>query len=121
MHSTLYSTFQYTEGKLKSLKVSVTYPLPLKPNIVKALLLLDDEGVVPPVRVPPLPPDAFVKVEVVVILKEEEEGLDLDDWFCAGCHGREGGAWRCPVSRVAGDQYLASLFLTDFTRQLVRR
>ena len=32
------------------------------------------------------PEDAFVKVEVVV--KEEEEGLELDDWFCAGSHGR---------------------------------
>ena len=42
---------------------------------------MDEAGVVPP-----MPPDAFVKVEVVV--KEEEEGLDLDDWFCAGSHGR---------------------------------
>eukprot|EP00964_Phaeocystis_antarctica_P159564 scaffold130644_cov57-Phaeocystis_antarctica.AAC.2 len=33
-----------------------------------------------------MPPDVFFKVEVVV--KEEEEGLDLDDWFCAGSHGR---------------------------------
>ena len=54
--------------------------MPLRP-IVRALLLIDEAGVVPP-----MPPDAFVKVEVVV--KEEEEGLDLDDWFCAGSHGR---------------------------------
>ena len=39
--------------------------MPLRPNIFQALLLLDEEGVVPP-----MPPDAFVKVEDVV--KEEE-------------------------------------------------
>ena len=38
--------------------------MPLRP-IVRALLLIDEAGVVPP-----MPPDAFVKVEVVV--KEEE-------------------------------------------------
>ena len=37
--------------------------MPLRP-IVRALLLMDEAGVVPP-----MPPDAFVKVEVVV--KEE--------------------------------------------------
>ena len=65
--------FQYTEE-------TSLLPLPLWPTI-RALLLIDEAGVVPP-----MPPDAFVKVEVVV--KEEEEGLDLDDWFCAGSHGR---------------------------------
>ena len=54
--------------------------MPLRP-IIGTLLLTDEQGVVPP-----MPPHAFVKVEVVV--KEEEEGLDLDDWFCAGSHGR---------------------------------
>ena len=53
--------------------------MPLRPN-VRALLLLDEKGVVPSV-----PPDAFVKFEVVV--KEEEEGLDRDDR--AGSHGRD--------------------------------
>ena len=51
--------------------------MPLRPN-VRALLLLDEKGVVPS-----MPPDAFVKFEVVV--KEEEEGLDRDDR--AGSHG----------------------------------
>ena len=46
---------------------SSLFPLPLRP-IVGALLLMDEAGVVPP-----MPPDAFVKVEVVV---KEEEGLD---------------------------------------------
>ena len=68
-----YATFQCTEGRS-------LLPLPLRP-IIRALLLIDEAGVVSP-----MPPDAFVKVELVV--KEEEEGLDLDDWFCAGSHGR---------------------------------
>ena len=39
--------------------------MPLRP-IIRALLLIDEAGVLSP-----MPPDAFVKVEVVV--KEEEE------------------------------------------------
>ena len=46
--------------------------MPLRPNIFRALLLLDAEGVVPP-----MPPGAFFKVEVVVILKEEEGSEDV--------------------------------------------
>ena len=42
--------------------------MPLRPNIFRALLLLAEEGVVPP-----MPPDAFFKVEVVI---KEEEGCD---------------------------------------------
>ena len=56
----IVTTFQYTGGR--SL-------LPLPRPIIRALLLIDEAGVVSP-----MPPDAFVKVELVV--KEEEEGSD---------------------------------------------
>ena len=71
---TVTSTFQYNP------EVRSLLPLPLR-LITRAHLLIDEAG-----AVRPIPPNAFVKVEVVV--KEEEEGLDLDDWFCAGSHGR---------------------------------
>ena len=72
--TTVTSTFQYNP------EVRSLLPLPLR-LITRAHLLIDEAG-----AVRPIPPNAFVKVEVVV--KEEEEGLDLDDWFCAGSHGR---------------------------------
>ena len=77
IHSADYS-IQITDTSTERCKLLLPLPLRL---ITRALLLIDEAGVVPP-----MPPDAFVKVEVVV--KEEEEGLDLDDWFCAGSHGR---------------------------------
>ena len=43
--------------------------MPLRPNIFRTLLLLDAEGVVPP-----MPPDAFFKVEVVVKEEKSSDG-----------------------------------------------